>query len=195
MPYKKVCGVYIMISWKTGNHYVGAARHCFLRWALHRSELRRKIHCYQKKFEKDFDDGDLTFFLLQEYKGNPTKRELWNLEQSWANQFPDRVNKFKNVTGLGRKEPGRWSIMQRIQMSISRRGRKHSKSTRMKISRALRGRKHSIEHRKNNSKARLGIKRGPMSPESREKNRLSHLGLKKTPEHIANWKKSRWPGK
>lgn len=191
MPFEKICGIYIMISWTSGSHYVGAARNCHLRWSFHRSELRRGIHIYQEKFMKGFQDGSLTFFLLQRCKPNIVRRKLWKIEQEWANCFPDRVNRFRNVTGKGRagQKPSKAT---RTKMSRSRKGKKHSPEIREKIRRALLGKKHTPEHRRKNSQAHLGKKKGPFTLEHREKIRQALLGQKKTPEHVANWRKSRW---
>lgn len=185
MPFKKICGVYLITNWKTGAHYVGAAQHVLIRWCVHRLELRERRHIYQRHFGSALKSGDLSFFTLQECTRTMSKAELLQLEQEWMNNFPHRINIHKNAAGKG--DPGRpWTEQERCSAGLRRKGKKHSTATKEKISRAHLGKKFTPAHIENNRLAHLGIKLGPFSEAHKDKIRQALKGRKKSPEHIAN---------
>jgi group I intron endonuclease len=194
MPFKKICGIYIIIAWKDRFHYIGAAKDVLTRWAVHKNELRKEVHRYQKHLEEAFKTDTLQFSMLEILDHKTTKVELLKHEQSWADQFTERINLFKTVTGKGRigRKPNKET---RAKMSSARKGKHHSLETRLKISASNKGKTRSKEVRLQMSKDRKGVKRGPFSYEHRKKISLALKGKKKSQEAVQNFRSSRWNGR
>lgn len=91
-----------MVNWSNGAHYVGSTHNFASRRIAHKTELKTGRHTYTKKFLPALKAGTLTFFILQSCPYDVTKRDLWDIEQIWANYFPQRVNQYKTVSGLGK---------------------------------------------------------------------------------------------
>lgn len=60
----RVIGVYLMINWTNGMHYVGSSSNVYVKWANHLYTLKAGKHTYQK----EFSGGDISFMLLHTCK-------------------------------------------------------------------------------------------------------------------------------
>jgi hypothetical protein len=132
-----------MVSEKSGAHYVGGGYDYPRRWMAHKSMLKRQIHLYQKSFYSALKNGSLSFFVLQSCSSEISKSQLHRLEQYWAEYFPNRVNKNRNVTGRGRK----FSSTTREKLRQANLGKSLSESHREKVSKSLLGNKRSLGYR------------------------------------------------
>lgn len=130
VPRLKFACVYLMVDQITKMHYVGGTKNFCNRVKLHNYYLKQKTHRYSREFEKAYKQNTLIFFVLQVLPSNTSKEVLLDCEQMWANEFPDRINKYKNVTG-------------KVHLY------KASPDARKKMSKAKLGKSLSNEHREN----------------------------------------------
>ena len=139
-------GVYLLVSESTGAHYIGSSYDFLGRGMSHFKDLVKNKHPYQKHFK-----APVTVFLLQRLVNVPYAERL-KIEDKWAQKFPDRVNKFRNATGKGRKLSEQTKSKLRLTSSQHR----HTKASRRKISLSLIGNKRSLGfHASEETRAKL----------------------------------------
>lgn len=177
---EKICGVYLVVSWVNKTHYIGSSRNCRTRWIAHKTQMRCGAHKYFNDFILSYRKNHLTFFILEKFSDSVSNAKLLEREQEWANSFPQRVNRYKHVTGKGHAISAQTRKILSSKMLGNQRllGYVPSKATREKLSRAGKGLKRSAATCAKISRALIGNKYGvghKISPKHKEKLRIANL--------------------
>ncbi len=172
---EKRCGIYQIRHIESGRAYIGHSVNILKRWNKHRQDLTNNKHhsphlqwAWNKHGKESF-----VFEVLEECA--PVRATLVAREQHYLDTLDPFYNGSKTANSpLGFKHTPEHHARTSASLIGNQRakGFKHSVETRAKVS----------EVRKVNTNRRGK----PDKPETREKKRLAHLGLKQTPEAIAN---------
>lgn len=153
----KISGIYAIENKLNGHRYIGSSIRVSIRFSEHRFALRNNKHFSQhlQAAWNKYGESAFEFRVLEEV----LPESLKEFEQLYIDTLLPEYNIQKEVVRLGYTH-------------------KHSEETKQKLSKALvgntngkngRGRKMSEESKEKMRQAKLGIKRGPMSEETKQK--------------------------
>lgn len=146
----KICGIYKIINKLNGKFYIGSSVDIKGRFYNHKSQLDRNIHNnkYLQNSWNKHGGINFEFFIIKECNcENLISEEQDELNAHYGKDYCYNLSPSADVSmrGIPRSEEAkkkmsdaqrgkpRWTFEQKIQMSIERRGRKHSPETIMKF--------------------------------------------------------------
>lgn len=195
----KVCGVYKITNNETGKFYIGSSINIYQRWHVHKSKLRRGIHCnqhLQNSWNKYGEEVFLFEILFQVDEESLLTEEQRVIDETDCCDRKIGYNKADNVFSpmLGKNHTQ--EAIEKIRKFSA--GRKHSDEAKNKISNAHKGKVYTKETRRKMSEAKRGVAPAvaflPPSKEGRKKisdfakTRTGHKNpnSRLTPEQIQN---------
>ncbi len=202
------CGIYAITHIGTGQHYVGSSKNARLRWHQHRSALRggRHSNLRLQRMWNIYGEEAFDFDVLEEVPF----AELLSREQVYLDAFFDQVLNMLSRVDLPPSGPKSVEHKEKIRQALM--GHSFSESARQKMSQTRRGRKatpgqlrglatgadfnrgrkmsvtnwtgrhHSAKTRALLSQINTGIKRGPVSAETRMKISATKIGCPRSDE-------------